>query len=94
VVFVFLVSDRRELQGLIECREWLRDSRLILVLPDEEMETVSRGHVLRPRFITYAESDFIDVSAVLGKMTGIGAVKYPSLSPVKGQDTSEERRII
>ncbi|MCX5828970.1 MAG: hypothetical protein NTV58_13360 [Deltaproteobacteria bacterium] len=79
VVFVFLVSSREELLELVEYQEWLRDRRLILVLPDDDMETISRGHALRPRFVTYAESDFIDISAVLGKMLGVGVLQSSSL---------------
>jgi len=79
VVFVLLVSGRQELMELGEYQEWLRDCRLILVLPDDDMETISRGHTLRPRFVTYAESDFIDISAVLGKMLGVEAPQSSSL---------------
>ena len=68
MVFVLQVSRMQELLQLLQLRDCLIDRKLILILPDEDRETISRGHALRPRFITYIESDFIDVSVVLGKM--------------------------
>jgi hypothetical protein len=94
VVFVFLVSGKGELLELVEYREWLRDGKLILVLPDDDMETISRGHALRPRFVTYAESDFIDISAVLGKMLGIGAWQGLSPAATERPDIPGERSLI
>ncbi len=94
VVFVFLISSRQELLELVEYQEWLRDRRLILVLPDDDLETVSRGHALRPRFVTYAESDFIDISAVLGKMLGIAALQSSSPASTKGPDIPGKRSLI
>jgi len=35
--------------------------------PDQEENTIAKGHSLRPRFVTYADSDFPDVVAALGK---------------------------
>lgn len=94
MIFVFLISSRQELLELVEYQEWLRDYRLILVLPDDDMETISRGHALRPRFVTYAESDFIDISAVLGKMIGVAPLQSPSPVSAKGRDIPGERSLI
>jgi hypothetical protein len=68
MVFVLQVSRMQELLQLLQLRDCLIDRKLILILPDEDREIISRCHALRPRFITYIESDFIDVSVVLGKM--------------------------
>ena len=67
-VIVLLVSHKQELRQFFELRDWLFDRKLILILPDDDQETISQSHALRPRFITYSDGDFIDVSAVLGKM--------------------------
>lgn len=91
VVFVFLVSSKQELTELVEYREWLKDRRLILVLPDDDIETISRGHALRPRFVTYVESDYIDISAVLGKMLGVGALQNPP--PISARLSEAQRNI-
>lgn len=68
LIVVLLVSSREELSDIMMLRELLLDRRIILVLPDDEPETTSQGHKLRPRFITYRNSDYGDVSVVLGRM--------------------------
>lgn len=68
LIVVLLVASREDLSGIMTLRELLLDRRIILVLPDDEPETASRGHMLRPRFITYREGDYGDVSVVLGRM--------------------------
>jgi len=68
LIVVLLTASREELSGIMMLRELLLDRRIILVLPDDEPETASRGHMLRPRFITYRNSDYSDVSVVLGRM--------------------------
>ncbi len=67
-VGVLLAASRKDLQDIVSIGELLGDVRIIMVLPDREAETIAKGHSLRPRFITYADSDFEDISAVLKKM--------------------------
>ena len=67
-VIVLLVSHKQELGQFFQLRDSLFDRKLILILPDDDQDTISRSHALRPRFITYSDGDFMDVSAVLGKM--------------------------
>jgi hypothetical protein len=68
LIVVLLAASREELSGIIMLKELLLDRRIILILPDDEPETASLGHMLRPRFITYRSSDYSDVSIVLGRM--------------------------
>lgn len=65
---VMLATSQKELQELLIIRDFIIDFRLILVLPDRKKETIAKGHLLRPRYLTYADGDFTDVAAVLGKM--------------------------
>lgn len=68
VLGVFLVADSRDLSDLLLLREDLRDVRFILILPDTRERTLSRAHALGPRYISYADSDFEDVAAVMKRM--------------------------
>jgi len=77
LIVVLLAASREELSGIIMLRELLLDRRIILVLPDDEPETTSQGHKLRPRFITYRNSDYGDVSVVLGRMIKSYTGAYP-----------------
>jgi hypothetical protein len=64
-------SDNREPGGIgrLTCmRELIQNNKSIIVLPDQTPETVSMGHTLYPRFISYLDSDFKDIGSVLGKV--------------------------
>ena len=67
---VLVVSSRHDLVDLLSIREFLTSIRVILVLPDCEQETVSKGHGLKPRFLTWPAWDSCEVIAVLCKMLG------------------------
>jgi hypothetical protein len=45
--------------------------KIVLILPDRNNETIVIGHKLRPRFLSYTDSDFIDVAVVLENMLKI-----------------------
>lgn len=64
---VLYAANREDLSDIVSLRDLLRDVRIILVLPDRDENTIAQGHTLRPRFLTYADSDFADISAVLEK---------------------------
>ena len=65
---VLLAESREELESVLSIRHLLSDIRLILILPDRDNDTIARGHSLRPRFLTYCDADFTDITAVLNRM--------------------------
>jgi hypothetical protein len=67
-ISVFFTQSKAELFDLILLKELLLNLRILLVLPDGDNETITMGHTLFPRFLTYADSDFKDVEAVLKKI--------------------------
>jgi len=73
-VAVLLASSTNELWEIYSVKEFFERIRIILILPDREGNTVSLGHKLFPRFVSYADGDFKDVAAVLAKMI---ANNYP-----------------
>ena len=62
---VFLTTDRDELLEVFSIANMLQQLRSILVLPDRKPDTLKIGYLLRPRFISYADSGFFEVQAVL-----------------------------
>ncbi|MDY6973844.1 MAG: hypothetical protein SV775_16210 [Thermodesulfobacteriota bacterium] len=77
-VMIIMAGSKEELSGILSLRDLLWDVRIILVLPDREEDTVARGHTLRPRLLTFVDSNFVEVAAVLEKMldhvdSGLGA---------------------
>ncbi|MHC1744927.1 MAG: hypothetical protein AB9873_18135 [Syntrophobacteraceae bacterium] len=71
-IVVLLAATREDLAELRSIKHLLEDTRILLVLPDGDPETVRMAHELTPRFLTYLDGDFSDLSAVLKKMTGQG----------------------
>lgn len=67
-VSILFANSRTDFLDLLSIRDLLLNLRIILILPDGNKETITRGHTLFPRFLTYANSDFKDVAAVLKKM--------------------------
>jgi hypothetical protein len=68
---ILLAFSKSDLLDLLLLRDLLLDVRIILILPDRKRDTISRGHSLYPRFLSYVDSDFKDVAAVLDKMMQI-----------------------
>ena len=67
-IAVIQASSESELNSMVDFGELFNDCRLFLILPDRKADTIVKGHRLRPRFLTYADNDFIRGTAVLKKM--------------------------
>ena len=67
-VAVLLIGGSEELWDVLSIRHLFDNIKIILILPDRKNETIVIGHKLRPRFLSYTDSDFKDVAAVLKKM--------------------------
>lgn len=70
LVAVIMAVSREVLREVVSIKELLSSLKFILVLPDREDETIAQGHMLRPRFVTYADSDPVEIHAVINKMIG------------------------
>jgi len=67
-IVVLLAMNREDLENIVAIQNLLFDSRIVLILPDRKEDTMALGHILRPRFVSYRDSSFKDVGAVLNKM--------------------------
>ena len=67
-IAVLLAANREDLYDLLSIRDLFRGISIILILPDRNADTIAKGHKLRPRFLTYKDSNFGAITAVLGKM--------------------------
>ena len=74
-ILILLADNRKALSECLSLNDLLWDLRIILVLPDRDSETVSKGCTLYPRYLTYADSDFMDVASVLEKMLNLDVLK-------------------
>lgn len=64
-LFILHASTQTHLERFISFHELLIGRKIILVLPDRERNTLILGHMLRPRFITYNDGDFLEMASVL-----------------------------
>ena len=67
-IAVLLLPSRQDLLSLFTIYDLLLDIRLILILPDRQADTIGMAHALHPRFLSYTDNNFKDVSAVLKRM--------------------------
>jgi hypothetical protein len=67
-IALLYASTLKDLDDLVACRDLFNNLRLVIVLPDGEEDTIAKGHLLRPRFMSYQDNAFSDISAVLQKM--------------------------
>jgi len=68
VAAVLLAGTQNELMELMPVRDLLLRIPIILILPDHEQETITKGHSLRPRYLTYIDYDLSDVGDVFKKI--------------------------
>ena len=68
VAAIILAETDEELRDLINHKELLLRIPFILILPDQEKDTITKGHALRPRYLTYADSDLSDVRDVFRRI--------------------------
>lgn len=67
-IAVLLVGDQKDLVSIASIRHLLSEIPIILILPVREDNMAAMGYSLSPRFLTYVDSDFGEVAAVLGRM--------------------------
>jgi len=65
---IVLILNKEELLDAVSMRDYIHEFRSILILPDNDDETVSLGHSLRPNFIAYDRGDLQNIVIVLKKM--------------------------
>ncbi len=68
VITLLLASSQEDFTDILSIKNLLKRTRIIIILPDRDKDTVRKGHTLFPRFLTYADSNFSWVTAVLKKM--------------------------
>lgn len=90
VVAILLVLTEEELCRIVGISRLLSDLRLILILPNRDDDTVALGHMLHPRFLSYVDTDFRDVGAVLSKM--MSGMSHRSRIYIQGGANAGETR--
>ena len=67
-IVIICPGNRMLLDRIIAVKDLLINTRVILVLPDRDKETIKKAHTLNPRFTTFHGEDFIEFAGVVKKM--------------------------
>ena len=68
MIIIFVIRAESELDALTVRKSKLLDSRIIIVLPEEEGDLTAKALTLHPRYMGYGNGGYADVGAVLSKM--------------------------
>ena len=79
-LLILCPANGYELTQLTSIGHLFRDIRVIVLLPDGEGKTISEGHMLRPRYVGYADGDLNDLAAVVRKMADPEPVSAGSMA--------------
>ena len=75
-IMILLITSQEELYKILSIDKHLNGVKTIIILPDRKPTTISSALKLHPRYMTYIDSAFNDVSLVLNHMLG-------KLQPIK-----------
>jgi hypothetical protein len=65
---VLVIGHPAELEEFLPLGSLWQDAGVILVLPDENEETLALAQQLHPRYIKSAEEDFVELASVIDEM--------------------------
>lgn len=68
-LFILAPGCGADLTRLVEIKDFFRQSKIIIILPDSLPETIKMGHLLRPRLLTFDFCFHREVPPVIEKMT-------------------------
>lgn len=87
-VLVLCLEDKAALDEIVSRGELLSNRKNILILPDEETNTMAKAFTLSPSFISWVDSDFSDLGKVLKRMLSL----YDSPPFIEPQTTNQDMR--
>ena len=67
-IVILFVATMHELEELLLMQETFDDVRLILILPQRDSVTIAKGHQLRPRYLTFIDSNMSDICKGVEKL--------------------------
>ncbi len=70
-VAVFFAVTQTEITRILSLGDLMANVKSILVLSDEDKDTMIKAHTLRPRYVTWIDCDLIDVVTVTKRMVDL-----------------------
>ena len=88
VVVLFAVT-RTEITRILMLGDLMADVKSIIILADEDKDTMAKAHKLRPRYVTWLDCDPIDIVSVIKRMVDLYDVprsRRRKLQEVRGHE--------
>jgi hypothetical protein len=73
---MLLAPSPGDLRRLVACRSRFEGYRIVLMLPDEAEESVTLGHLLRPRLVGVCELFISELPAVISRMLKVSTKSH------------------
>ena len=70
-VAVLFALSREEIMRILSFGDLIADVKSILILADDDRDTIMKAHTLRPRYVTWVDSDFKHIVNVLRNMVAL-----------------------
>ncbi len=70
-VAILFAANRAEINRILSLGDLLVDVKIILILADEDKDTLMKAHQLRPRYVTWMDCDLSDISTVFKRMVDL-----------------------
>jgi hypothetical protein len=70
-VAVLFALSREEIIRILSLGDLMADVKSILILADDDRDTIMKAHTLRPRYVTWVDTDFRHIVNVLRNMVAL-----------------------
>jgi len=70
-VAVLFIVNQTELSRILSLGDLLTDVKIVLILADDDADTMAKVHRLRPRYVTWTDCDIDDLATVFKRMIGL-----------------------
>jgi hypothetical protein len=87
-VAVLFAVTRTEIMRILALGDLIADVKSIIILADDDRDTMMKAHTLRPRYITWLDSDFSNVVSVLRNMVDLYDVPQSEKENFRNMDSA------
>ena len=90
-VAVLFAVTRTEIMQILTLGDLMADVKSIIILADDDRDTMMKAHTLRPRYITWLDSDFSNVVSVLRNMVALYDVTHSEKENYRNMGSAKVR---
>jgi len=84
-VAVFFAVTQTEITRILSLGDLMANVKSIIVLSDEDKDTIAKAHTLQPRYVTWIDCDLIDVVTVTKRMVDLYDVPQGSMRKLQAE---------